>query len=87
MAYRCHKNFFRKSKLNLKTPLAYRCHRPICIAVGKEDILLQQSGSTINSHVFKMEEFSRRDSLLRRGLHEVSSEGKVSAQGVMGRAK
>ena len=26
-------------------------------------------------------------SLLRRGLHEVSSEGKVSAQGVMGRAK
>ena len=28
-----------------------------------------------------------RDSLLRRGLHEVSSEGKVSAQGVMGRAK
>jgi hypothetical protein len=24
------------------------------------------------------------DSLLRRGLHEVSSEGKVSAQGVMG---
>jgi hypothetical protein len=25
-------------------------------------------------------------SLLRRGLHEVSSEGKVSAQGVMGRA-
>ena len=25
--------------------------------------------------------------LLRRGLHEVSSEGKVSAQGVMGRAK
>ena len=36
-------------------PLAYRCDRPICIAVGKEDILLQQSGSTINSHVFKME--------------------------------
>ena len=33
-----------------------------------------------------MEEFSRRDSLLPRGLHEVSSEGKVSAQGVMGRA-
>ena len=28
-----------------------------------------------------------RISLLRRGLHEVSSEGKVSAQGVMGRAK
>ena len=27
------------------------------------------------------------DSLLRRGLHEVSSEGKVSAQGEMGRAK
>jgi hypothetical protein len=27
-----------------------------------------------------------RDSLLRRGLHEVSSERKVSAQGVMGRA-
>jgi hypothetical protein len=26
-------------------------------------------------------------SLLRRGLHEVSGEGKVSAQGVMGRAK
>ena len=26
-------------------------------------------------------------SLLRRGLHEVSSERKVSAQGVMGRAK
>jgi hypothetical protein len=26
-------------------------------------------------------------SLLRRGLHEVSSEGKVSAQRVMGRAK
>jgi hypothetical protein len=61
MAYRRHKNFFRKSKLNSKTPLAYRCHRPICIAVGKEDILLQQSGSTINSHVFKMEEFSRRN--------------------------
>jgi hypothetical protein len=34
--------FFRKSKLNLKTPLAYRCHRPICIVVGKEDILIQQ---------------------------------------------
>jgi hypothetical protein len=30
---------------------------------------------------------SRPCSLLRRGLHEVSSEGKVSAQGVMGRAK
>ena len=30
---------------------------------------------------------SLADSLLRRGLHEVSSEGKVSAQGVMGRAK
>jgi hypothetical protein len=29
----------------------------------------------------------RRASLLRRGLHEVSSERKVSAQGVMGRAK
>ena len=28
-----------------------------------------------------------RSALLRRGLHEVSSEGKVSAQGVMGRAK
>ena len=28
-----------------------------------------------------------RNSLLRRGLHEVSSEGNVSAQGVMGRAK
>jgi hypothetical protein len=27
MAYRCHKNFYRKSKLNLKTPLAYRCHK------------------------------------------------------------
>jgi hypothetical protein len=27
MAYRCQKNFFRKSKLNLKTPLAYRCHK------------------------------------------------------------
>jgi hypothetical protein len=26
-------------------------------------------------------------SLLRRGLHGVSNEGKVSAQGVMGRAK
>jgi hypothetical protein len=26
-------------------------------------------------------------SLLRRGLHEVSSEGKVSAQGVMGSAQ
>jgi hypothetical protein len=62
LAYRCHKNFFRKSKLNLKTPLAYRCHRPICIAVGKEDILLQQGGSTINSHVFKMAEFTRLSS-------------------------
>ena len=29
MAYRCQKFFFRKSKLNLKTPLAYRCHWPI----------------------------------------------------------
>ena len=66
LAYRCHKNFFRKSKLNLKTPLAYRCHRPICIAVGKEDILLQQSGSTINSHVYKMEEFSRRDEMKQK---------------------
>jgi hypothetical protein len=53
LAYRCHKNFFRKSKLNLKTPLAYRCHWPIA-AIDKyalrseEDILLQQSGSTIN---------------------------------------
>ena len=27
------------------------------------------------------------NSLLHRGLHEVSSEGKMSAQGVMGRAK
>jgi hypothetical protein len=31
--------------------------------------------------------YTLRVSLLRRGLHEVSSEGKVSAQGVMGRAK
>jgi hypothetical protein len=52
--------------LNLKTPLAYRCHRPICIAVGKEDILLQQSGST-NSHVFKMAEFSRRNEAKKAG--------------------
>jgi hypothetical protein len=52
--------------LNLKTPLAYRCHWPIAAIDqyalrSEEDILLQQSGSTINSHVFKMEEFSRRD--------------------------
>jgi hypothetical protein len=35
----------------------------------------------------KRRKLQRTDSLLRRGLHEVSSEGKVSAQGVMGRAK
>jgi hypothetical protein len=32
MAYRCHKIFFRKSKLNLKTPLAYRCHWPVMLS-------------------------------------------------------
>ena len=57
MAYRCHKNFFRKSKLNLKTPLAYRCHKNFFrksklnlktidqyALRSEEDILLQQSG-------------------------------------------
>jgi hypothetical protein len=62
LAYRCHKKFFRKSKLNLKAPLAYRYHWPI----GKEDSLPQQSGSIINSHVFKMEEFSRRDEMKQK---------------------
>ena len=71
MAYRCHKNFFRKSKLNLKTPLAYRCHWPIAAIDqyalrSEEDILLQQSGSIINSHVFQMEEFLRRDEMKQK---------------------
>jgi hypothetical protein len=88
MAYRCQNNFFRKSKLNLKTPLAYRydrchwhyrCHWPIAAIDqyalrSEEDILLQQSGSTINSHVFKWK--NSRDEMKQKRARKMIERGK-----------